>query len=64
MNDKFIVSVANALLIDEKTNTLVCKAKALIDSALKQELQKWRLKEDGVIKLYSCITMIRKLQLI
>ena len=44
MNDKFIVSVANALLIDEKTNTLVCKAKALIDSALKQELSKMEIK--------------------
>lgn len=44
MNDKFIVSVANALLIDEKTNALVCKAKALIDSALKQELSKMEIK--------------------
>lgn len=44
MNDKFIVSVANALLINEKTDTLVCKAKALIDSALRQELSKMEIK--------------------
>lgn len=44
MENKFVVSVADALLIDETSNTLVAKATALIDSALKQELSQLEIK--------------------
>lgn len=44
METKFVVSVADALLIDESSNTLVAKATALIDSALKQELSQLEIK--------------------